>query len=218
MTRRKVSQGKSPWRREGSGDQRPQQEMVLSSHRDVMIVWPICIWEAVNMSSVQWIQKAMWAVSINLEASCAHISFCLWEVVYIYVFNTQVVGRVHRGTLGSDLRSWFLVNFLTTMWMSPICLEHLGSLYFRGGEGRGGSQPKWSIYSSLCSTATHWSGVFQQWASPNSAELSWSALLRAPPNLSSVFIPRESQAIRIKPTQAGEQSKKIGVDVTQNTK
>ena len=55
-----------------------------------------------------------------------------------------------------------MVNFLTTTWMSPtICLEHLGSLYFRGGgegrwgrrrrRGRGGSQPKWSIYPSLYS-------------------------------------------------------------------
>ena len=44
-----------------------------------------------------------------------------------------------------------MVNFLTTTWMSPtICLEHLGSLYFRGGGG-GGSQPKWSIYPSLYS-------------------------------------------------------------------
>ena len=47
-----------------------------------------------------------------------------------------------------------MVNFLTTTWMRPtICLEHLGSLYFRGGGGGGGggSQPKWSIYPSLYS-------------------------------------------------------------------
>ena len=88
--------------------------------------------------------------------------------------------------------------------MGPICLEHLGSLYFRGGEEEGLKSKVVNLLLTLLNRNSLAACCSNELHQPNTARsecyIAWSPFFRGtPPNLS-IFIPQESQAIRIKPT------------------